>query len=129
MPYYKHGTLEDLHRAGLGEETFPKTFLQLLFGLHEFHKRGCAHRDLKEENILVGDDLTLIFGDPDFVKSENDDGLKRSVEPLCMLRPRSGISGARVTEYQWIYGRWASLSLVSSTLRPSDPFPGFSSVR
>ena len=72
MRYYERGSLKDLHKDGLGEETFPKIFLQLLLGLRELHKLGFAHRDLKEENILVNDDLTLIFGDPDFMKSEND---------------------------------------------------------
>lgn len=72
MHYYKRETLQDLHRDGLSEDMFPKIFLQLLLGLRELHKLGFAHKDLKEENILVGDDLTLIFGDPDFMKSEND---------------------------------------------------------
>ncbi|KAL8933114.1 MAG: hypothetical protein Q9216_006520 [Gyalolechia sp. 2 TL-2023] len=75
MPYYKHGTLEDLHKAGLDEEMFPKIFLELLLGLRVFHDLGCAHRDLKGDNILVSDDLTLIFGDPDFLKSGDDNAL------------------------------------------------------
>jgi len=76
MRYYERGTLKDLHKDELGEETIPKILLQLLLGLRELHKLGFAHRDLKEENILVDDDLTLIFGDPDFMKSENDNILK-----------------------------------------------------
>ena len=47
-----------------------------LLGLRELHKLRFAHWDLKKENILVDDDLTLIFGDPDFIKSENDNILK-----------------------------------------------------
>ncbi|KAL8710167.1 MAG: hypothetical protein Q9220_005250 [cf. Caloplaca sp. 1 TL-2023] len=76
MPYYQMGTLEDLYRRGIHEDMFPKIFLQLLLGLRELHKLGFAHRDLKEENILVDDDLTLVFGDPDFMKSANDNALK-----------------------------------------------------
>lgn len=76
MPYYQNGTLKDLHSHGLHEDTYPTIFLQLLLGLRALHKLGFAHRDLKEENILVGDDFTLIFGDPDFLKSVNDNALK-----------------------------------------------------
>ena len=70
------GTLKDLHRHGIHENTFPTIFLQLLLGLRELHKLGFAHRDLKEENILIDDSFTLIFGDPDFLKSVNDNALK-----------------------------------------------------
>lgn len=76
MPYYKHGSLENLREAGISEEMRPRIFLQLLLGLREFHKLGFAHRDVKEQNIFVDDNLTLVFGDPDFVKSENDGALK-----------------------------------------------------
>ncbi|MCJ1308055.1 hypothetical protein MMC25_001705 [Agyrium rufum] len=75
MPYYQNGTLKDLHGQGLHKDTFPTIFLQLLLGLRALHKLGFAHRDLKEDNILVNDDLTLIFGDPDFMKSVNDNAL------------------------------------------------------
>ena len=76
MPYYQNGTLKDLRGHGLHEDTFPTIFLQLLRGLRAFHRLGFAHRDLKEDNIFVGDDYTLIFGDPDFLKSVNDNALK-----------------------------------------------------
>ena len=76
MPYYRNGTLKDVHSHGLHEDMFPKILLQLLLGLRALHKLGFAHRDLKEDNILVDDDFTLIFGDPDHLKSVNDTALK-----------------------------------------------------
>lgn len=76
MPYYKNGTLNDLRFRGLDEDRFPAIFLQLLLGLRALHKLGFAHRDLKEANILVDDDFTLIFGDPDYLKSVNDNALQ-----------------------------------------------------
>ena len=76
MPYYQNGTLKGLHDHELYEDAFPTIFLQLLLGLRALHRLGFAHRDLKEDNILINDDFTLIFGDPDFLKSVNDNALK-----------------------------------------------------
>ena len=125
MPYYKHGTLEDLHKAGLGEETFPKIFLQLLLGLREFHKLGCAHRDLKEQNILVGDDFTLIFGDPDFVKSENDSALKTVCGTGLYAAPEVWRGGSK--SYGVSVDIWSLaiciLRLFGNLEDPCDPFP------
>lgn len=74
--FYERGTLADLYQEGFGEEMFPRILLQLLLGVRDFHRLGLAHRDIKEENIFVDDDLNLILGDPDFLKSEKDNVLK-----------------------------------------------------
>lgn len=125
MPYYKHGTLGDLHKAGLDEETFPKIFLQLLLGLREFHKLGCAHRDLKEQNILVGDDFTLIFGDPDFVKSENDNALKTICGSGLYAAPEIWHGSSK--SYGVSVDIWSLaiciLRLFNNLEEPSDSFP------
>ncbi|KAL8903753.1 MAG: hypothetical protein Q9207_003713 [Kuettlingeria erythrocarpa] len=74
--FYERGTLANLFREKIGEEMYPRILLQLLLGLREFHRLGLAHRDLKEENIFVDDDLNLILGDPDFLKSKKNNVLK-----------------------------------------------------
>lgn len=125
MRYYERGTLKDLHRDGLGEETFPKIFLQLLLGLRELHKLGFAHRDLKEENILVGDDLGLIFGDPDFMKSENDNILKTFCGTALYAAPE--IWPGRSKSYGVSVDIWSLaiciLNLFYNLEWPSDPLP------
>ncbi len=125
MRYYERGTLKDLHKDELGEETIPKILLQLLLGLRELHKLGFAHRDLKEENILVDDDLTLIFGDPDFMKSENDNILKTFCGTALYAAPE--IWPGRSKSYGVSVDIWSLaiciLNLFYNLVWPSDPLP------
>jgi serine/threonine protein kinase len=76
MRYYERGTLKDLYKDGLSKETILKILFQLLLGFRELYKLEFVYRDLKEENILINDNLTLIFSDLDFIKSENNNILK-----------------------------------------------------
>lgn len=125
MPYYKHGSLKDLHEAGIDEEMFPKIFLQLLLGLRVFHDQGCAHRDLKEDNIFVGDDLTLIFGDPDFLKSGDDNALKTVCGTGLYAAPE--IWHGKSQSYGVSVDIWSLaiciLRIFHDLKNPSDPFP------
>ena len=124
--YYERGTLQDLMRAGFGDEMYPKIFLQLLLGLRELHKRGFAHRDLKEENVLVDNDLTLIIGDPDFMKSEKDHVLKTFLGTPLYAAPE--IWPGRSRSYGVSADIWSLaiciLHLFYDLQWPSDPLPG-----
>ena len=128
MHYYERGTLEDLHRDGPSEDMFPKIFLQLLLGLRELHNLGFAHRDVKAENILVGDDLTLIFGDPDFMKSENDNILRTFCGTVMYAAPE--IWHGRSKNYGVSVDIWSLaiciLHLFYNLNLPSDPLPRMS---
>ena len=113
-------------RAGFGDETYPKIFLQLLLGLRELHKREFAHRDLKKENILVDNDLTLCICDPDFMKSEKQQVLKTFLGTPPYAAPE--IWPGRSRSYGVSADIWSLaiciLHLFYGLQWPSDPFPG-----
>jgi serine/threonine protein kinase len=50
------------------EDTARNWLLQLLSALQYIHNKGIAHRDMKLENILLGDDGTLKIADYGFSK-------------------------------------------------------------
>lgn len=123
--YYERGTLEYLKREGFGKEAIPKIYLQLLLGLRELHKWGFAHRDLKEENILVDDNLTVIIGDPDFMKSEKDHVLKTFLGTPTYAAPE--VWPGRSSSYGVSADIWSLaicvLNLFYDLQWPSSPLP------
>jgi len=68
MKYSEHGDgVQLMHRKGrLNERSARKVFVQLLRALQFLHSVGYAHRDVKLDNILLGDNDWLTLTDFEF---------------------------------------------------------------
>lgn len=57
MEYIEGGDLFDAisQASKLSEETARTYFIQIILGLEYLHSVGIAHRDMKPENILIGE--------------------------------------------------------------------------
>ena len=77
MEYLKHGDLSNyitkispLEQKGFGEELGKLIFSQLLDRLEELHSKNIFHRDIKLENIMLGNDYKFQFIDFGFSTDE-----------------------------------------------------------
>lgn len=102
MPYYRHGSLEDLCKGyGLKPEDgrLPKhrlkpkdriiVFIQILLGLAHLHQNGVAHRDLKPSNVIVASKrpLVVVIADFGFAKLVEDSPLMSQCGTLLYIAP------------------------------------------
>lgn len=77
MEYLEHGELlnyitkvSPLEPKGFGEELGKLIFSQLLDGLEEIHSKNIFHRDIKLDNIMLGNDYKFKFVDFGFCTDE-----------------------------------------------------------
>ena len=133
VPYYERGTLQDFLEGEYHEDVIPKVVLQLLLGIREFHARGFVHRDIKEENVLVGDgeDLNLILADPDMMKADSNGTLKTFCGTPLYAAPevwpgRSQGYGAPAD--MWSFGVCV-MRCFYNLPHPSDPLPGLTETK
>lgn len=74
----KYGELFDyifFPGTGFGEEIGKYIFTQLINGLEACHKAGISHRDMKTENVMLGENWTMKIADFGFsTKSEGKKG-------------------------------------------------------
>lgn len=65
MEYCPKGTLQDIvnQMNGLGEKDSKQVVRQICLAVSHIHSLGIAHRDLKLENILIGDGGVVKLGD------------------------------------------------------------------
>lgn len=63
-----HGELFDYVKSNehFGERAVVSMFRQIMAGLKELHSKGIAHRDIKLENLLVGEDFKIKLADFSF---------------------------------------------------------------
>ncbi len=102
MPYFRHGSLEDLCKVyGLKPEDnrFPRyrlkpkdriiVFIQTLLGLAYLHDNGVAHRDLKPSNVIVASKrpLVVVIADFGFAKLIEDSPLMSQCGTLMYIAP------------------------------------------
>ena len=73
MEYCPYGQIFDfVAQAGwFSEKIALYYFKQLITGLIHLHENNYSHRDLKLENILIGDDFMLKIADFGFATSDN----------------------------------------------------------
>ena len=67
----KYGELFDyifFPGTGFGEEIGKYIFTQLINGLEACHKAGISHRDMKTENVMLGENWTMKIADFGFSK-------------------------------------------------------------
>ncbi|XP_062614346.1 serine/threonine-protein kinase MARK2-like isoform X2 [Saccostrea cucullata] len=88
MEYCPNGDLLDLinqyigeNKKGIGEEMAKILFYQLSSAVQHIHNAGIVHRDLKCENILLGENNELKI--TDFGFSRNCNGRKTMLETSC----------------------------------------------
>lgn len=64
LPYLSNGDLLDfLRKTRLDERASRFYFEQILDSIEHMHAQGIAHRDLKAENFLIGDDFEMVLTD------------------------------------------------------------------
>eukprot|EP00331_Platyophrya_macrostoma_P014160 CAMPEP_0176433544 /NCGR_PEP_ID=MMETSP0127-20121128/16095_1 /TAXON_ID=938130 /ORGANISM="Platyophrya macrostoma, Strain WH" /LENGTH=331 /DNA_ID=CAMNT_0017816011 /DNA_START=31 /DNA_END=1026 /DNA_ORIENTATION=- len=64
LPYLSNGDLLDfLRKTRFDERTARFYFEQILDSVEHMHSQGLAHRDLKAENFLIGDDFEMVLAD------------------------------------------------------------------
>ena len=56
-------------RGGFEEPVSRRLFWQMLSGMTYMHQKGFVNRDLKMDNMLVGDDYTIKIADFGFAKN------------------------------------------------------------
>lgn len=73
MPYYPQGDLASwiLQNAHADEETCKRIAIGVLSGIHDLHKCGHVHCDIKPANIFLTSSLSPVIGDFDGVQQAN----------------------------------------------------------
>ena len=100
MEYLDHGSLLSQlgDNVGFGEDLGRLIFAQLLDGLEVIHNSNVVHRDIKLENIMLGNDYTLKYVDFGFATEKSNGYLTTylgtpnyAAPELHMRRPYLGV--------------------------------------
>lgn len=87
------GNLNDLLRGGRVSEYKAKSLFKDIISAVEYcHNKGIAHRDIKAENLLVGENDKLKLADFSFVTKDNP--CSRSVGTPGMIAPEQAVTMA-----------------------------------
>lgn len=82
MEYCKNGTLRGLVRARNGLTVFESRYFfhQIMLGVKYIHKMKIIHRDLKQDNILLAENMQIKIGDFGLAKHADERPKKRRKE-------------------------------------------------
>ena len=79
LEYYRNGDLFNWTSIRpFNDGITRRLFRQILYGVHQLHLSGFAHRDLKLDNIFLGENFIVKVADFGFARNlegENGDGL------------------------------------------------------
>jgi len=84
LEYAEHSDLFDyIHIKNFEERIAKGIFLQIILGVKYLHDHNVVHRDLKTENIFVGENYNLKIGDFGFSNLINKDKSKQILKTKC----------------------------------------------
>jgi serine/threonine protein kinase len=91
LEYAEKGDLHTIiSRKKLSEKNALKIFRQIVKGVKYCHSKGVFHRDLKTENIVVGERLERSTNKPSYICKIIDFGMAKIGEPCVGIRGTDG---------------------------------------